>query len=375
MERRSVPILRFLRVPGVFTALADIMAGYFIVRLGGAGAEQLASLKFLLGASACLYLAGMAWNDIFDVEEDANLRPERPLPSGQLSMTSAFFLAACLTVAGLLLAMTAGMASFLVAAALTLMIVFYDALAKHVPALGPLTMGGCRGLNLLLGMTAHPQILVLVGTMWIVLAPAALLWAYTAIITVLASMESPALPKPTLPSDPALDVPTEIDSTDEDEDSKSEQDLARRIARDQKRVQREAEILIRQNYVSTNPTPSVQRERQQINPVVLAVGIATLLLVPLASAWVLPRHIVSLSVFALLFLWLLVQAYPVLRRPGGARIHRLVGAALMGICLLDAGFVASLSTTPQGEETLAGVTLVAVLLIPTYVFRRRIAIT
>ena len=35
----------------------------------------------LVGASSCLYLAGMVLNDYFDRDKDAQERPARPIPS------------------------------------------------------------------------------------------------------------------------------------------------------------------------------------------------------------------------------------------------------------------------------------------------------
>ena len=97
-----MPLLRLVRLPGIFTAFADILAGYLIVRFAGSGAGEIRSLGFLLGASACIYMAGMVWNDVFDYEEDRVSRPERPLPSGLVSLTGAFMIGVILSVAGLM---------------------------------------------------------------------------------------------------------------------------------------------------------------------------------------------------------------------------------------------------------------------------------
>jgi 4-hydroxybenzoate polyprenyltransferase len=39
------------------------------------------------------------------------------------------------------------------------MAVAYDAGAKHIPVVGPLAMGSCRGLDLMLGVSANPDVL------------------------------------------------------------------------------------------------------------------------------------------------------------------------------------------------------------------------
>src|SRR6516164_754343 len=101
---------QLVRIPNVFTALADIgLAGLAAgVLTGGAPAEVWAALGLLLAASACLYCGGMVWNDFFDLEQDRRERPFRPLPSGRVSRREASRLAAVLLAVGLGLAALAG---------------------------------------------------------------------------------------------------------------------------------------------------------------------------------------------------------------------------------------------------------------------------
>lgn len=112
--------------------------------------------------SIALYWSGMAWNDLFDVEEDRKQGRNRPIPSGKISLAAARRIAWGLTIAGLLLAFLAGVgfsASGLeirsywpisLAGALTLSIFLYDGFLKSTP-LAPWFMGLCRSFNLLLG--------------------------------------------------------------------------------------------------------------------------------------------------------------------------------------------------------------------------------
>jgi 4-hydroxybenzoate polyprenyltransferase len=151
-----LPWARFLRLPNVFTAFADIaMAG---LAVGGSPGISLG----LLAASGCLYLAGMAFNDLFDRHDDARSQPFRPIPSGQIATSAAWRVAVGLLVVGLLVAaaVTWFRQSFgtwpdalSIAGLLAVAILLYDAWLKHTPA-GPLGMGLCRFLNVLLGLTA-----------------------------------------------------------------------------------------------------------------------------------------------------------------------------------------------------------------------------
>jgi len=139
--------LQLCRAPALFTALADILLGYLLTRTS---LEPVSSLALLLGASAGLYLAGMVWNDIFDREQDAKERPQRPIPSGRVSLRAAITFASVLTLIGLGCAAAAGMRSLVVAGMLTASIFLYDGVLKKTP-LGPFLMGGCRFLNVILG--------------------------------------------------------------------------------------------------------------------------------------------------------------------------------------------------------------------------------
>ncbi|MGH7224811.1 MAG: UbiA family prenyltransferase, partial [Gemmataceae bacterium] len=143
------------RLPNLPTALADICLGAL-----AAGALPHHALAFaaLLPASACLYSAGMVWNDYFDREQDRRERPFRPLPSGRLSSRQAARLGAALLVAGVLLALPAGTTALGIAVCLVGAITAYDGWLKRTWA-GPLAMGTCRFLNVLLGVSACGSLL------------------------------------------------------------------------------------------------------------------------------------------------------------------------------------------------------------------------
>jgi 4-hydroxybenzoate polyprenyltransferase len=102
-------------------------------------------------------MAGMVLNDLFDYEIDCQERPERPLPSGRISLQRAKIIGWSMLGAGVALGTLAGglemqWRSGLVAAGLVVAIVAYDRWLKHTPV-GPLGMGACRLLNVLLGMS------------------------------------------------------------------------------------------------------------------------------------------------------------------------------------------------------------------------------
>jgi 4-hydroxybenzoate polyprenyltransferase len=150
---------QLMRLPNLPTALADICLGAL-----AANALPQHGLAFaaLLLASACLYSAGMVWNDYFDREQDRRERPFRPLPSHRVSARQAAQLGAGLLFAGVLLAISAGRTSSFVAVSLMVAILAYDGWLKHTWA-GPLAMGTCRFLNVLLGVSACGSLLLPLG--------------------------------------------------------------------------------------------------------------------------------------------------------------------------------------------------------------------
>lgn len=88
-----------LRVSALFSVPGDALAGAAAVgRRPGRGTA------LAIGASLCLYEAGMALNDWADRDEDAVDRPHRPIPSGRISPAAALGAAGVLTATGLALA-------------------------------------------------------------------------------------------------------------------------------------------------------------------------------------------------------------------------------------------------------------------------------
>ena len=148
--------MELLRVPNLFTVPGDPLAGFLIASTRGPAANLLCVLP-AVGAALCLYSAGLITNDRFDLEEDRRDRPRRPLPSGRVSTRAAVAVALILIALGVALAAVAGLLSCAVAATLAVMMVLYNAWAKRVPVLGPLVMGLCRGLSVMLGVAAAAQ--------------------------------------------------------------------------------------------------------------------------------------------------------------------------------------------------------------------------
>lgn len=142
--------LQLLRAPNLFTVPGDPLAGFLLASGGALHPAVLAAIA----ASLALYCAGLLLNDLCDLEEDRAERPNRPLPSGAASPRAVRVVAIALFVFGNAIALCLGTRALFVALGITAAVVAYDTFAKRIPVLGPLVMGLCRGLSLLLGATA-----------------------------------------------------------------------------------------------------------------------------------------------------------------------------------------------------------------------------
>jgi hypothetical protein len=155
--KRFLPYAQLVRLPNAFTAMADTCLGAVVV---GALREQALAFACLLIASIALYSSGMVWNDYFDRDQDARERPFRPIPSGRVAPRTAALLGAALMLVGVIFAALADLASgaerwraLVISGWLVAAIFLYDGWLKRT-ALGPVAMGACRFLNVLLGLCA-----------------------------------------------------------------------------------------------------------------------------------------------------------------------------------------------------------------------------
>lgn len=142
--------LELVRLPNLFTAMADVLAGYLIA--AGSG-FRLSLVGPLLLSTSCLYAAGCVLNDVVDRDKDGHERPSRPIPSGRIGVGQAGLLCVALFGFGLAAALWSGWPALLVGLALGGLIIAYNLFYKEQEILGPAAMGACRAVNLILGMS------------------------------------------------------------------------------------------------------------------------------------------------------------------------------------------------------------------------------
>lgn len=178
--------LRLLRVPNLFTVPGDSLAGFLLACAAGASGD-VRSAVLAAGASLCLYMVGLITNDWFDLATDRRERPHRPLAAGRIWIPAALTVAGILAVLGVVLGLLAGHWAGLLAVTLLLFLLSYNAGGKRVPVWGPLNMGVCRGLSLMMGAAAAGASGPVAGT---VVVSAIGLTLYVAGITFIAAGET-----------------------------------------------------------------------------------------------------------------------------------------------------------------------------------------
>ena len=174
---RALPWLRLVRVGTLFSPAADVIAGACLV-----GTPWSVDLARGAGASVLVYAAGMVLNDHADRREDAEQRPDRPIPAGQIRPVAALGAGLGLLAGGIAVspwpvwwALLAGL------------VLFYDYLPDRLRlGVGAPTMATLRALNLLGGAAWAARSVPTDGA---VLIPAVAYAIYVLSITVLGHFE------------------------------------------------------------------------------------------------------------------------------------------------------------------------------------------
>ena len=158
------PYLVLVRPANVVTAIADILAGVAIAGVFADGSfDHFREAMLLVLSTIGLYSGGIVFNDVFDYHLDRVERPERVLPSRQLSVRKAKLFGVWLFFIGIMSASLVSRNSTILAIVIMGLALLYDKYTKHIQVLGPLNMGLCRAGNLLLGLSVSATAL---STYW-----------------------------------------------------------------------------------------------------------------------------------------------------------------------------------------------------------------
>lgn len=182
-----------IRLPNIFTAASNILSGYFTIVATVSSSFINLHLLYLVGlmtSSSLLYLAGIVFNDYFDIEIDKKERLTRPLPSGKITKRKALTIAISSMIAANVITLVINWTSFIIAIILTTIIIAYDYGLKHNNITGPIIMGLARSINVILGASpALSTLLLSVTASKMLLFIAISLFLYIVAISILSKKE------------------------------------------------------------------------------------------------------------------------------------------------------------------------------------------
>lgn len=126
-------------------ALAVFLGGY----VAGTGAWD----KVLLAALSVIFISASAnaWNDYLDVEIDRINQPQRPLPSGMVSLRAAKTFSFIMAAISLALAAFINLPAFLLAATSTVILYVYSMRLKSTVLMGNATVALISGMSAVYG--------------------------------------------------------------------------------------------------------------------------------------------------------------------------------------------------------------------------------
>ena len=182
-----------VRLPNIFTAASNILSGYFTIVATVSSSFINLHLLYLVGlmtSSSLLYLAGIVFNDYFDIEIDKKERLTRPLPSGKITKRKALTIAISSMIAANVITLVINWTSFIITVILTTIIIAYDYGLKHNNITGPIIMGLARSINVILGASpALSTLLLSVTSIKMLLFIAISLFLYVVAISILSKKE------------------------------------------------------------------------------------------------------------------------------------------------------------------------------------------
>ena len=139
--------LSMLRISNAPTVVSQVLSGAAVgcYALPAGTTLPLGALVLVLVGVPLSYLAGMILNDVFDAQIDATERPDRPIPSGRISLFIARFVGVSMLLIGISMLAVASPATLPWAIVLGVCILAYDVL-HTLSAASFVLMASCRGL-------------------------------------------------------------------------------------------------------------------------------------------------------------------------------------------------------------------------------------
>ena len=144
--------LKLGRVSNLPTVWTNALAGAVL-----AGHPSVSSILIVGIALTLFYTGGMWLNDAFDAKIDATERKNRPIPMGEIGVTTVFAVGYAMLGVAVLLAFAFGITAGLAGVALAVAVILYDWLHKRT-VLSPVIMGATRFFSYILAALAVAEV-------------------------------------------------------------------------------------------------------------------------------------------------------------------------------------------------------------------------
>ncbi len=142
------PYLKLIRIHNVIGAAVGDFTGYVV-----ASEWKILPLKLLISILVVSLVAagGYAINDVYDIEIDKINKPDRPLPSGKVSLKNAIFLSYATMILGIVFSVFLGYVQILVAFITSLLLYLYARTLKRTGLTGNFIVALTTGLSIFYG--------------------------------------------------------------------------------------------------------------------------------------------------------------------------------------------------------------------------------
>lgn len=134
-----------------FSAAIGVVIAYNIIAGAGPLPFPLPEIIYVALVVFLVTGAGNAINDYYDIEIDRINKPERPIPSGRISKSKAFYFSILLFAAGTLTAFFINTICGVIALFNSLLLIYYAATLKRTVLIGNLSIGYLTGSTFLFG--------------------------------------------------------------------------------------------------------------------------------------------------------------------------------------------------------------------------------
>nr|WP_305792401.1 UbiA family prenyltransferase [Acidianus sp. RZ1] len=137
-----------IRVHNVIGAAIGDLMGYLVASFWEISVERLAISMIVVSLVAA---GGYAINDVFDVEIDKINKPDRPLPSGKISLRRAIILSYGLMISGTIISITLGYFEVIIATITSLALYYYAKTLKREGLSGNIIVATTTALSIFYG--------------------------------------------------------------------------------------------------------------------------------------------------------------------------------------------------------------------------------